>query len=290
MLDTVPLILEPDPYVGDTLAGLATAGAVRARLPKARIVVRTRYPDLFDGVAEPAARRLQVSCGLYVRQSQNWRARAIRRRARVRGETDGVWFMNVGIDLVNRALGTNLDMGTRATLTATDAGPAIERPYWVTVSGGRSKEHSKFPPLGLLERVVGATCSNVRWVQTGLDHHPDVAGADRLARLSLAEWIGVVARAEGVLCGVGGTMHLAAAVGTRSVVLVGGAESPEWACYPEHDVFHTCGAMDCCPRGACWRGTCDRDKACYGLIDADQVIAAVSGERFGWVACGGQHQ
>jgi hypothetical protein len=67
--------------------------------------------------------------------------------------------------------------------------------------------------------------------------------------------------AQGVLCPVTLSMHLAAAVEVKGgkpkhrpcVVVAGGREPPHWEAYPHHQFIHTNGALLCCDNGGCWK-------------------------------------
>ena len=137
-------------------------------------------------------------------------------------------------------------------------------PFWLISAGGKYDCTIKWWEASRYQEVVDHFRGRVQFVQVGdaAHYHPKLRGAiDLRGRTSLRELILLVHHAEGVLCGVTGLMHLAAAVPVRRgrhpvrpcVVIAGGRESPHWEAYPGHQFIHTVGALPCCARGGCWR-------------------------------------
>ena len=118
-------------------------------------------------------------------------------------------------------------------------------PFWLISAGGKYDCTIKWWEASRYQEVVDHFRGRVQFVQVGdaAHYHPKLRGAiDLRGRTSLRELILLVHHAEGVLCGVTGLMHLAAAVPVRRgrhpvrpcVVIAGGRESPHWEAYPGH--------------------------------------------------------
>lgn len=188
-------------------------------------------------------------------------------------------------------------------------------PYWLILAGGKHDLTVKWWDHERYQAVVDHFQGRIQFVQLGQagDYHPALNGAiDLRGRTSIRELIQWVHHAQGVVCGVTGLMHLAAAVpspkggpGLRPcVVIAGGREPAHWEAYPGHSYLQNVGHLTCCAGGGCWRsrtlplGDGDpRDHAdqrcldvvgslpkCMDRITAEQVISSIesyiSGRRF----------
>lgn len=182
-------------------------------------------------------------------------------------------------------------------------------PYWLILAGGKHDVTIKWWDSKRYQEVVDAFRGRIQFVQLGQagHFHPKLDGViDLRGRTSLRDLIRLVYRAQGVLCGVTGLMHLAAAVpappefpGLRPcVVVAGGREPVHWESYPGHEYIHTVGQLRCCSSGGCWRSRTSRlgdgdprDHAdqlcldvreglphCMHLIESEEVIHRI--ERF----------
>lgn len=152
----------------------------------------------------------------------------------------------------------------------------VEGRYWVFLSGGKSDFTAKvwgaqawqetaqeLLRLGLpLVQIGGADQGH--W-------HPQIPGALNLVgQTGLRDWLRLIHHADGVICGVTGTMHLAAALQRPCVVLAGGREAWWWEAYVRenaglgglqtaqklvvpHRYLHTIGLLDCCKTHGCWK-------------------------------------
>ena len=137
-------------------------------------------------------------------------------------------------------------------------------PYWIIVAGGRHEMTIKWWDAGRYQAVVDHFAGRIQFVQAGGggDFHPKLRGTiDLRGKTSVRELLRLVHHSQGVVCGVTGPMHLAAAVETKvpsaghrpCVVVAGGRESPHWEAYPGHQFIHTVGALLCCAKGGCWK-------------------------------------
>ncbi len=149
--------------------------------------------------------------------------------------------------------------------------------YWVVVAGGKLDMTVKHWHAARYQEVVDRLRAyGVQCVQAGAaadNHvHPPLAGClSAVGRTeNVRDLFRLVAHADGVVCGVTGVMHVAAALGRPCVVIAGGREEPTFFgysnddlkrtfgpnCRPlavEHKILHTVGLLHCCGTGGCWR-------------------------------------
>jgi hypothetical protein len=125
-----------------------------------------------------------------------------------------------------------------------------------------------------MQAVVDALRRDAEVVQLGSPSDPALNGVlDLRGRTTLREAAGVMAGAQLFVGMVGFLMHLAAAVGTRSVVVFGGREQPSESGYAENRNLFT--ELPCSP---CWLwNTCPYEHECMRRIGADDVIREARG-------------
>jgi ADP-heptose:LPS heptosyltransferase len=137
-------------------------------------------------------------------------------------------------------------------------------PYWIIVSGGKFDATTKWWDPKRFQEVVDHFAGRIQFVQVGeWGHwHPRLEGViDLRGQTTLRELIRLVYHAQGVLCGVTGLMHLAAAIESkpgypphRACVVIAGAREPvNWEAYPHHQYIHRNGALSCSLSGGCWK-------------------------------------
>lgn len=151
--------------------------------------------------------------------------------------------------------------------------PVIEGRYWVLLSGGKSDFPAKVWRTDYFQKLVDlAAPHGIKFVQCGSADsghwHPALQGTlDLVGRTNLRDMIRLVKYADGVVCGLTMSMHLAAAMQRPCVVLSGGREAWWWEAYvrenrglvcPEkikipHRFLHTIGLLDCCKHHGCWK-------------------------------------
>ena len=147
--------------------------------------------------------------------------------------------------------------------------------YWVVVSGGKldlTTKHwhahrmqevvDKLSLLGIHCVQVGAVCSN--HIHPPLQNVTNMLGKTENAR----DLWNLILHSEGVICGVTGPMHIAAAFDKPCVVYAGGREEPWFEAYVDnfkafgpsarpvkvpHKFLHTIGLLDCCDKQGCWK-------------------------------------
>lgn len=120
-----------------------------------------------------------------------------------------------------------------------------------------------------MQAVADALGHDGEVVQLGAASDLPIEGVtDLRGRTSLREAAGIMAGARLFVGMVGFLMHLAAAVGTRSVIVYGGREHPTESGYPENRNLFT--ELPCSP---CWLwNTCPYEHECMRRITADEVI------------------
>ena len=208
-----------------------------------------------------------------------------------------VHFLHGFIDFFNKRMGTRVKLTEfRGDLYLTDKeknqhivggswSSSSYGPYWVMVAGGKPDFPAKMWWPEAWQAVVDAT--GVQIVTIGgkeSDHiHPELTDVINIVgKTTLRESLSVIYNAEGVVCPVTYAMHVAACFGKPCVVVAGGREHWWWEKYPDHHFFHTCGLLDCCSGGGCWKGKCDQldddgHQKCLAMIDPQKVAEAING-------------
>jgi len=155
--------------------------------------------------------------------------------------------------------------------------PPIEGRYWLIMTGGKSDFTIKVWHSNYFQEVcdrIGEMGLGV--VQSGATHgghwHPRLQGdhvIDLVGWGGFREWMQQIYHAEGIICGVTGAMHMAAALHKPCVVIAGGREAWWWEAYVNenrgfgplasgkipvpHKFLHTIGLLDCCMHHGCWK-------------------------------------
>jgi ADP-heptose:LPS heptosyltransferase len=169
-----------------------------------------------------------------------------------------------------------LEMRPDVYLTAEEMDPGrkrIARPYWVLVAGGKRDFTAKVWDRIYWQEVINQLREEVYFVQVGSAKHmhPPLTGVTNLiGKTNFRELMTLIYHAQGVVCPVTCTMHLAAAFNKPCVVIAGGREPWWWeaytrktwamsavtACPPDfvdHTFLHTIGDLRCCKQRGCWR-------------------------------------
>lgn len=138
-----------------------------------------------------------------------------------------------------------------------------ETPFWIIAAGGKYDYTIKWWSAQRYQEVVDHFKNRICFVQIGQnDHyHPPLNGViDLRGKTDLRQLVRLTYHAQGVLTPVSLSMHLAAAVPSRSgdfsrpcVVVAGGREPSQWEAYPHHQFIHTVGSLSCCRSGGCWK-------------------------------------
>lgn len=194
--------------------------------------------------------------------------------------------------------------------------PPVQGRYWLMMAGGKSdftikvwygpwfqEVADRLGRLGLGVVQSGASFRGHWHVPLKGDNVIDLVGVG-----GFRHWLQQIYHADGVICGVTGAMHIAAALQKPCVVIAGGREAWWWEAYVRenkslqqcenplrvpHRFLHTIGQLDCCRNHGCWKNkvvkinkdpmVCKRpvqlpempQAECMQMITPDTVMAAV---------------
>jgi ADP-heptose:LPS heptosyltransferase len=165
-------------------------------------------------------------------------------------------------------------------LTDIEKRPIISGKYWVIVGGGKLDITVKHWQYEKWQAVVdGLAARGIKTVQVGAyaaNHwHPTLRNAfsavgyteESPTRNAERDLFSIIHGAEGVICGITGVMHIAAALQKPCVVLGSASEEPWWEHYSDeygamgakepvavpHDYLTHFGKLHCCADLGCWR-------------------------------------
>jgi ADP-heptose:LPS heptosyltransferase len=122
------------------------------------------------------------------------------------------------------------------------------------------------------ERVAESLSKNYKLYQVGMPGETDIPSArDMRGRLSIQGTAELLAQSRFFIGQVGFLMHLARAVGTRSVIVYGGREKAWQSGYPCNENLES--SLPCSP---CWQNNnCDFSRRCQDEIGIGEVLDAV---------------
>ena len=139
-------------------------------------------------------------------------------------------------------------------------------PYWVIDAGSKKDFTAKQWGINRYQQVVDSL-RDVVFVQIGAkehNHQPLIGPnlINLIGKTDLRQLIRLIYHAYGVITPVSLPMHLAAAIephprwkrkSRACIVIAGGREPSVWEAYTNHQFIHTCGILDCCDYGGCWK-------------------------------------
>lgn len=126
--------------------------------------------------------------------------------------------------------------------------------FWLLNAGNKKDYTAKYYPW--YQEVVDRLQSRITFVQVGkLEHvHKPLRGViNLLGKTDDRQLIRLCHHAQGVLCGVTFTMHLAAAFSKPAVIVAGSREPRAWNCYPKQILLNNVGLLPCSLNGSCWK-------------------------------------
>jgi ADP-heptose:LPS heptosyltransferase len=187
--------------------------------------------------------------------------------SKIIGETLGVEVTDVRPDCV-------IDPALVARFRA--AWQGLQRPHIVINRHASSWTPNKAWPEGHWTELIRRLSQNASVIEVGAspgmesddfgDRYVDLRGLT-----TLEEFVAAIAAADLNLGPMSGPVHIAAAVGKRSVVIIGGYEGPSNAGYPSNIALYT--PVECAP---CWLDApCPYGLRCLNVISPDQVERAV---------------
>lgn len=165
-------------------------------------------------------------------------------------------------------------------LTDEEKQPLISGKYWVIVAGGKLDMTVKHWQFSRWQTVVDElNARGIKVVQTGAhaaNHwHPPLRNAfsavgyteESDSRYAERDLFSIIHGSEGVICGITGAMHIAAALGKPCVVVGSASEEPWWEHYTDdygamgasepvtvpHTYLTAFGTLPCCTERACWK-------------------------------------
>jgi glycosyl transferase family 9 (putative heptosyltransferase) len=113
--------------------------------------------------------------------------------------------------------------------------------------------------------------SEVREHSEVAEHFATPNYIDLRGRTNLGELVACIAAADILVAPVSGPVHIASAVRTPAVVILGGYEQPENTAYPGNKILYT--PIECSP---CWLKTpCPIDRECLRRISPESVREAI---------------
>ena len=304
--------------LGDAVCLSAVVRDLKRQHPQYRLTLDVNWRAVWAGNphatlgADPGVRRVELNYAAGVAAS-----RAGRRVHLIRALCEDL-FAKTGVRVEPEE-----PRGELAPLPGEETSPVAGR-YWVVFAGGKLDMTVKHWHAARYQAVVDRLAGlGVRCVQGGAaaaGHvHPPLANVlGAVGRTEdVRDLVRLVRHADGVVCGVTGPMHLAAALGRPCVVVAGGREEPSFygyvnahlaeafgpRCRPvevEHRVLHTVGLLHCCGDRGCWRkrtvvidakdvGRPERlclepvrggdhpVPKCLDLVEVDHVVEAVMG-------------
>lgn len=250
---------------GDVVMTTAAVRDLKKLKPELTIGVDTRYPELWYNnpyitPMNPRDRwvnKLTVDYTYYLNQSN-----------RVPGHFVGAIHKFLGSKLGYEIPLTEPHGDIHITEDEKEAVPVTEEPYWIIICGGKTDFTTKWWNPSHAQAVVDHYKGKFKFVQVGDKrvpnkypehvHFPLNNVIDMIGKTSIRELIKLIYNAQGVICPVTFSMHLAAAIkcdngsSPRCVVVAGGREPPHWEAYAGHRFLDTIGKFDCCMTGGCW--------------------------------------
>jgi hypothetical protein len=132
---------------------------------------------------------------------------------------------------------------------------------------------NKLWPPERYQEVVDQNRGRLRFVQLGSRNDPPLNGVrDLRGRTTIRESAAILSQSRVFVGYVGFLMHLARAVGCRSVIVFGGREHPSQSGYIANENLFT--PLPCSP---CWRWvSCVADHRCMDAIRAGDVTDAIT--------------
>lgn len=182
-------------------------------------------------------------------------------------------FLGCFYDIFSDELGISLEITKPKPDLYVSAHPVatVPGPYWVIAPGWKEDMPAKAWSLQYWQKLVLMLTSwGLKLVQVGAGSfvNPVLEGVHSLVghTTDIPTLFSVVAKAEGVICGITSLMHIAAAFEKPCVVIAGGREGWWWEAYCNenpgfgaasgsvrvpHRYLHTIGQLSCCQTSGC---------------------------------------
>jgi len=259
--------------LGDTLMCTPAMRALKQANPRCRVHFYTDYPDLVRGLwyvdeVFPGNKRALKS----MRMSYEGDLPTSCHIARIIGKRVGVRVEDVRPDC---------SIDEKLVQRFRRAWRDLPRPHILVQRRAGSYTPNKNWPDDSWRTLISMILKTATVIEIG-EHSEDserYAGlnyTDLRGRTDLRELVASIAAADILVAPVSGPVHIASAVRTPAVVIVGGYEQPENTAYPRNKILYT--PIECSP---CWLKTpCPIDRECLRRISPATVKEAI-GELWG---------
>jgi hypothetical protein len=233
--------------LGDELILTAIAAAARAAGQPIHVIVT--YPELWQGNTDPASLQHNLPRWLYA-ELRGWiKTKVVHLTYSMRTHR------SIAEQMAEHA-GVKLPLGWRPVFNLDE--PVERTPRRIvfhnSCRGARYAATTKEWPQDRWNTLIGNLVNDFELIQIGTRADPPVAGTqDWRGKTTLAESFKLLASAQLFIGLESGLMHVAAAVSTPAVIIVGGRSRPEETCYPfNHNITRSpdcvgCGINNGCP-------------------------------------------
>jgi len=165
----------------------------------------------------------------------------------------------------------------------------IEKPFWIINSSFKIDIPLKsWIPYRWIELIEELKMRNINLIQTGsnTEVYENLPGITSVIGKTenLRDFFSLCYHSSGIITHTSLPVHIAAALDKSCVVLNFGRESPWYSCYPNQQVLHTIGSLECCSKEGCFkkqRNECNTlignpsYPLCVNLISVNDVLRAV---------------
>jgi ADP-heptose:LPS heptosyltransferase len=254
--------------LGDTLMCTPAMRALKQANPRCRIHFYTDYPDLVRGLwyvdeIFPGNKRTLKSMRMSYEGDLPTRCHI----ARIIGKRVGVCVEDVRPDC---------SIDEKLVQRFRRAWRDLPRPHILVQRRAGSYTPNKNWPDNSWRTLIGIILKTATVIEIG-EHNEDSeqhAGPnyiDLRGRTDLRELAASIAAADILVAPISGPVHIASAVRTPAVVIIGGYEQPENTAYPGNKILYT--PIECSP---CWLQTpCPIDRECLRRISSESVQKAI---------------
>ncbi len=258
-----------DTGLGDVVMCTPALRALKQAHPNSRIRFYTRFPELVQGLpyideVHPFDGRPESSIFVEYTNLVPWSEHI----ARIIGDRLGIRVDDTQPDcIVDEQIADRYRHSWRA----------LPRPWVLVLRRSSRFTPNKDWPDASWRDLVERLCRSGTVIEIGNrydddGHAPAGNYLDLRDKTSLAELVAVVAAGDIYVGPVSGPMHVAAAMHTPSVVVIGGYEHPINSHYTGNTEFYT--SLPCSP---CWlREPCPFDLKCLRAISSAQVEQAIA--------------
>ena len=253
--------------LGDVLMCTPALRALKQAYPRSRIHFYTGAPDLVRGlpyIDEVSPYDSRPPQALWM--SYEDRIIGAHHLAEIMGKKVGIRVKDVRPDCaVDRKLVERFRSGWRG----------LPRPHIVVQRKAGPWTPNKNWPDASWETLLQSLTKTSTIIEIGSENDQPASNLpnyiDLRGKTSLQKLVACIAAADILIAPISGPVHLAAAVRTPAVVILGGYELPENTAYPGNKILYT--PIHCSP---CWlRTPCPIDRECLKQITPEKVEEAV---------------